>query len=179
MIDSTRILRKLTSDEILGLKYDLERIDHLWADHSYDPIKYPTALREGKSIHLHNCDNDLVLWDSILDTVGSTKNIISDTIGSYHIGRVYWHRLMPGDSIDAHSDIEVKFVKTNKLVHRYQIYLECMPENILMLDAEYKNNKDFEYTVVDFALTKIHYYKNRSSVPWYLLVFDALNQPLV
>jgi hypothetical protein len=133
----------------------------------------------GKTVYLNMCGNDLELYHSILDRLPHTKKIIMDTVGPYYIGRAYWHRLLPGDRIDAHTDAAVEFVKNNKLEHRYQIYLDCMPENILVLDNIFQDNKEFEYTVVDFDLTKVHYYKNRSAEPWYFLVFDALNQPLV
>jgi hypothetical protein len=178
MISTTKILRKLTEEEILKLKLELNNIDHLWSDHSQNQITHPTALKTGKTVHLNSCSNKLVFESSILKTLPDTNKIISDIVGSNHIGRAYWHRLMPENSINFHTDGDIEFVKDNKLIHRYQIYLECTSENIIILDGTYKNSVEFEYSVVDFALTNIHYYKNWSSLPWYLLVFDAVNQPL-
>jgi hypothetical protein len=179
MIKTTKILRKLTSDEILKLKLELNDIDHLWSDHSSDHTKYPTALKTGKTVYLNQCTNKLVFKSSILNTLPNTNKIISDIVGSNYIGRAYWHRLMPLNTIESHTDSQVDFVKDNKLTHRYQIYLECTSENIIILDDTYKNSVEFEYSIVDFALTNIHYYKNNSSKPWYILVFDELNQPLL
>jgi hypothetical protein len=132
----------------------------------------------GKTVHLNACDNELIFKYSILNSLPNTNKIISDIVGSNYIGRVYWHRLMPNDTINAHTDSDIEFVKDNKLIHRYQIYLECVARNIIILDDEYKNSVEFEYSLVDFALTNTHYYKNKSNKPWYLLVFDAVNQPL-
>lgn len=178
MIDVTKILRKLTDEEILMLKLDLNNIDHLWSNHSLDQTTHPTALGMGKTVHLNSCNNELVFEYSILNTLPNTNKIISDIVGSNHIGRAYWHRLMPENQIDFHTDSDIPFVKDNRLIHRYQIYLECTSKNIIILDGTYKNSAEFEYSVVDFALTNVHYYKNWSSKPWYLLVFDAVNQPL-
>ncbi len=178
MTETTKILRKLTDEEILMLKLELDSIDHLWSDHSSDQITRPTALKMGKTVHLNSCSNELVFEYSILNTLPNTNKIISDIVGSNYIGRAYWHRLMPENQIDFHTDSDIEFVKDNRLIHRYQIYVECTSKNIIILDGTYKNSAEFEYSVVDFALTNVHYYKNWSNKPWYLLVFDAVNQPL-
>ena len=175
MIEQTKILRNLTESEILELKNDLNSIDHLWEDHHQ-----PTALAYGKTIYLKegNCTPTPILKSDILEYVLNTHKIIETIVKPYYIGRVYWHKLMPGDIISAHDDLELDFIRHKILEHRYQIYLECPDESILIDSNVVKDVKKFENTVVDFALTKTHYYNNASLTPWYFLVFDALNKPL-
>jgi hypothetical protein len=176
MIDHTKILRNLTDSEILKLKSDLLKVYHLWADHNPGGI---TALDSGKSIHLHSCDNDLMFRFSILEeSIPDTYDIISSIVDINYLGRVYWHRLMQNDIIKFHTDSDISFVANKKLEHRYQIYLECPYESVLIIDNRFRLAKDFENTVVDFNLIKPHYYNNMSSTTWYFLVFDALNEPL-
>ena len=175
MIEQTKILRNLTEDEILDLKNDLNSIEHLWEDHHK-----PTALSYGKTIYLQqgDCFSTPILRSSILKRVSNTCKIIESIVKPYYVGRAYWHRLMPGDIINAHNDLQVDFVRKKILERRYQIYLECPDECILLDDKKHRNVKEIENTVVDFALTKSHYYNNASLTPWYFLVFDALNKPL-
>lgn len=173
MIEQTKILRNLTESEILELKNDLNSIDHLWEDHHP-----PTALAYGKTIYLNTCTDNLLFKSSILDSIPVTNNIINEIVEPFNLGRAYWHRLMPSNIITTHTDENVSFVKNKKLEHRYQIYLDCPLEAILILDDVVRDVKEFENTVVDFALTKTHYYNNASLTPWYFLVFDALNEPL-
>ena len=176
MIEQTKILRKLTEDEILELKNDLNIIDHLWEDHH----GVGTSLAYGKTIYLQqgNCSPTPILKNSILKHVSNTCKIIESIVKPYYVGRVYWHRLMPGDIISAHNDLWVDFVRNKILERRYQIYLECPDECIFLDDKKHRNVKEIENTIVDFALTKTHYYNNTSLTPWYFLVFDALNKPL-
>lgn len=86
---------------------------------------------------------------------------------------------MSGNKILKHTDSNVWFVKHNKLIHRYQIYLDGSDENVLYVDDEHKNSVDWNDSIIDFALEQPHYYVNNSNKPWLLLVFDILNTELL
>jgi len=179
MVEHTKILRSLTEHEIASLKQELQLINHLWESHG--GIKnHPTALEDGKTVYLNQCENDsLKFVKHCFDLVPETKKIIDSIIvAPYHVGRCYWHRLMPGDCILPHSDKDVLFVKNKKLERRYQIYLDNNDDIKMMLDNDFVKGSKYSNCLVDFDLRQMHAYKNTSSAPWYLLVFDALNEPL-
>ena len=179
MTENTKILRSLTTREIDCLKQELLLVDHLWEGHG-GPKDCPTALIDGKTVYLHQCaDDGLNLVRHNFDLTPETKKIIDSIVTApYHLGRVYWHRLMPGDIIVPHHDSEVLFVKNKILERRYQIYLDCNDSMLLMLDGKLVPGSEYSNCLVDFDLRQTHAYRNTSSEPWYLLVFDALNQPL-
>ena len=178
MTENTKILRSLTVDEIFNLKQELLLIDHLWAGHG-GPKNCPTALIHGKTVYLNTCHDDGVTFvKHCFELTPETKKIIDSIIAPYHLGRVYWHRLMPGDIITSHTDSEVIFVKNKILAHRYQIYLDTDDSILLMLDGKLVPGSKYSNCLIDFDLRQMHAYRNTSSNPWYLLVFDALNQPL-
>lgn len=179
MTENTKILRSLTIDEIRSLKQELLLVDHLWAGHG-GPKDCPTALINGKTVYLHQCKDDGVTYvGEHFDLAPNTKKIIDSIVTPpYYLGRVYWHRLMPGDIIKPHDDSKVLFVKNKILERRYQIYLDCNDSILLMLDGKLVPGSQYSNCLVDFDLRQMHAYRNTSSAPWYLLVFDALNQPL-
>jgi len=173
MIENTTILRSLTADEISSLKQELPLIDHLWENHHT-----PTDLQDGKTVYLNQCSDSLEFVKARFDLLPKTKKIIDSVIAPHYAGRCYWHRLMPGDGIMPHTDASLGFIKEDKLEHRYQIYLDSSDDIKLMLDGKLDQGSKYSNCLVDFNLLKPHAYKNTSTEPWYILVFDALNVPL-
>jgi len=169
------LIRKLTSLEISDLKEELANNDSLWIDHVFD-LKY-TALKDGKSIHLQWCDNELVVTREKWESFSKTKNILKSITGSNTIGRVYWHRLLPGEKINAHNDANLPFVLSNKLVHRYQIYLDIDTNVEIFFDNRIIDVTQISNSIIDFPLKSMHYYKNNSNSIVYLLVFDDVGTP--
>lgn len=169
------LIRKLTSLEISDLKEELENNDSLWIDHVFD-LKY-TALKDGKSIHLQWCDNELVVTREKWELFSKTKNILKSIIGDNDMGRVYWHRLLPGDKINAHNDANLPFVQSNKLIHRYQIYLDIDTNVEIFFDNRVIDVNQISNSIIDFPLKSMHYYKNNSNSTVYLLVFDDVGTP--
>jgi hypothetical protein len=178
----SKIIRKLTNDEISSLRAELHDNDDLWTTH--DGSSAPeralrkSALQDGKSIHLNCTYEDLVFRYSNFATFPKTHDILKNIAENKTIARCYWHRLLPADTIDLHDDTILKFVRKNELLARYQIYLHCPPQlsdTVLVLDGVSRNPKDYEYSLIDFDLKLPHSYNNCGDEPWYFLVFDVLN----
>ena len=169
------LIRKLTSLEISDLKEELANNDSLWIDHVFD-LKY-TALKDGKSIHLQWCDNELVVTREKWESFPKTKNILKSITSNNTIGRVYWHRLLAGENINAHNDANLPFVLSNKLIHRYQIYLDIDTNVEIFFDNRIIDVNQISNSIIDFPLKSMHYYKNNSNSVVYLLVFDDVGTP--
>jgi hypothetical protein len=85
MIENTKILRSLTANEISSLKQELLLIDHLWEDHGK-----LTALQDGKTVYLNQCDNNGVKFvKTLFEQLSETKKIIDSIITPYYLGRCY------------------------------------------------------------------------------------------
>jgi hypothetical protein len=173
MIENTKILRSLTADEITFLKQELLLVDHLWESHHL-----PTSLDEGRTVYLRQRSIDGIITDRF-DLVPNTKKLLDSIIAPHHYGRCYWHKLMPGESIKPHKDRMFPFIKRGELEHRYQIYLDGDDTIKLMIDGKHTTGSKYSNCLIDFDLKQKHSYLNTSSEPWYLLVFDAINKPLL
>lgn len=169
------LIRKLTSLEIVDLKEELVNNNLLWHNHATDLNL--TSLKEGKSIYLQWCNNELVVTSKKWDFFSKTKNILKSITGNNAIGRVYWHRLLPGEKINAHTDANIPFVRSNKLIHRYQIYLDIDTNVEIFFENRIIDVNQISNSIIDFPLKSIHYYKNNSNSPLYLLVFDDIGTP--
>jgi hypothetical protein len=169
----TTIIRSLTEQERLDLKSELTSLDHHWTIHT----KYPTALRQGRSIHLNQISDNLLFLSTLFDVSPKVFKIVNEIANGKTVARCYWHRLMPNEQITIHTDRNIKFVAKDQLHARYQIYLECpedLTDRMLMVDNLRCNPKKYQYSIVDFDLRLRHHYHNLSDSPWYFLVFDVL-----
>ena len=166
----TTIIRSLTVEEQQQLKDELLRNYDLWEPHGSN--KYNTMLQDGRSIHVNSVINGKVVH-SLFDKFPLTHQILKLVAEDRTIARVYWHKLEWNDKILPHNDSLVFDVVENRLDNRYQIYLEC-PDNRIMIDNRAINSKKFENTIVDFDLTQQHSFVNHSPQPWVFLVFDVL-----
>lgn len=177
MLEQSQLVKKLSQNEIQYLISERDLFNHLWKPHSL-----PTALCHGKTIYLQEIIEseiiklNLKLSLSRLDSCLKTKQILQKIAGNKLISRCYWHKLMPGDKIERHNDQDLPFVMNGMLAHRYQIYLDSDPKFILELNGKIVPTKPWQYSVIDFALEKTHFYHNTSNKPWIFLVFDVLHQ---
>lgn len=169
------LIKKLTLDDISVLKQELLSNDSLWSPHF--PDLSLTALKEGKSIHLQWCNKELVVTSSIWDLFPKTLNLLKNVVGKSTLGRVYWHRLLPNETINLHSDVELSFVKSGQLKHRYQIYLDIDKDVEIFFADQIIDGSRISNSVIDFPLKSMHYYKNKSNSTLHLLVFDDVGSP--
>jgi hypothetical protein len=168
---ATRLIRKLTSDEIQFLQEELRNNDSLWTTHS---SLMTTALKDGTSIHVNFVSNDLYYRYSNFHLFPRTHEMLQEIAENKVIARCYWHKLLPGDTIRHHDDTDPGFVKRNELYARYQIYLDCSNKSAVIDNAAI-NISDYEYSLVDFDLRLPHSYRNGSDSHWVFLVFDVLH----
>jgi hypothetical protein len=171
---NSSIVRKLTILEIESLKEELASNDYLWSHHVPPDKKSLTALKDGRSIHL-KFDKMKGIETNYWDNFPETVKIIKSVADRKSIERTYWHRLLPNDSIEKHTDNGVYYVKNNQIFARYQIYLDVPEDSYLFLDDRHIENKEiFSNSIVNFNLRKYHAYKNNSNKAWYFLVFDVM-----
>lgn len=168
--NKTTIVRNLTDEEIAILKRELTTNYSKWEPHFFRQ-RHDT---DGLSMHLHWTDDYCKPTYSDLDSFPETAKILSDIAGDFKLGRVYWHRLQTGQDILRHIDTNW-FIKTGRLEHRYQIYLETSDKNELRFDDQMVDAKLYEHKLVDFTPQNYHSYCNHSVDNWYFLVFDVLN----
>lgn len=175
MLEKSSVVRKLTDTEVSHLITELKLFDNLWAPHNPKYKDVPTALRDGKTVHiqLYNPNTGIIDY-SIFDRCPYTYKILSGIACSDKIGRCYWHRLLPGDEIVKHNDSNLLQVQNGSLSHRYQIYLNGDPDYQLEINEVTIDTIDWSNSVIDFALEKTHYYSNNSQQPWIFLVFDTI-----
>jgi len=168
---SSTVIRKLNPIEISSLKEELNSAEYLWSPHSNDLKE--TALKDGKSIHIQWCNDSLEVtyekWELFPKTHQLLKSIVKG-----NIGRVYWHRLLPGESIEPHTDEYIPFVKSKQLQHRYQIYLDVDQDITIHFNRGNVEGSSISNSIIDFPLRSVHYYKNKSNSILYLLVFDEI-----
>ena len=169
------LIRKLSPIEITYLKDELEMNSTLWHNHAIDLNL--TSLKDGKSIHLQWCDDELNLVTDNWKYFPKTQQLLKNIVGDNNLGRVYWHRLLSGDKINAHTDANIPFVKSGKLLHRYQIYLEVDNNIEIVFNKQLIEVEHITNSVIDFPLKSMHYYINNSNSTLYLLVFDDIGTP--
>jgi hypothetical protein len=169
------LIKKLTSIEISDLKEELEVNNNLWTQHF--PDLSLTALKEGKSIHLQWCDKQLVVTRTLWDLFPKTKQLLQSILGENTLGRVYWHRLLPGETINPHTDCNLEFVKNGQLQHRYQIYLDIDNDIEIFFADRLIDGSQISNSIIDFPLKSMHHYNNKSNSTLYLLVFDDIGTP--
>ena len=169
------LIKKLTPIEISNLKEELEINNHLWHTHYSDLSK--THLKDGKSIHIQWCDDELNVITDNWKLFSRTQQLLKSIVGNNSMGRVYWHRLLPGDKINAHTDINIPFVKSGELQCRYQIYLDIDNGVQIIFNKHLIECSLISNSVIDFPLKSLHYYNNNSNSTLYLLVFDDIGTP--
>lgn len=168
------VIRKLKTEEIVFLKSELLQNNDLWNHHVPQDKKSLTALKDGRSIHLRfdkmkGIDTDN--WNRFPETVKLLETIADGNV----INRTYWHRLLPSDTIEKHTDNSVYYVKENKILARYQIYLDIPDDSYMLLDNQIVEDASrFSNSIVNFDLRKYHAYENKSDSAWYFLIFDVM-----
>ena len=169
------LIRKLSPIEITYLKDELEMNSPLWHNHANDLNL--TSLKDGKSIHLQWCNDELKITTDNWKYFPNTHQLLKSIVGDNNLGRVYWHRLLPGDKINAHTDANIPFVRLGKLLHRYQIYLDIDTDIKIVFNNQFIDGNRISNSIIDFPLKSMHYYNNISMATLYLLVFDDIGTP--
>jgi hypothetical protein len=170
MYYDTIVCKNLSNSEIDVLKHELSIHGNRWTQHLTD-LNF-TALKDGKTIHINWYDdsglrNVHTAWDKFPKTYDIIRTFTKEKLG-----RVYWHRLLPGDTILPHSDASVAFVKSGLLKRRYQLYLDIDPNTEIFFDNRYIDVSKINFSIIDFPLKTLHFYKNKSNSTLYILVFD-------
>lgn len=169
------LIKKLTPTEISNLKEELEINGQLWHPHVTDLNL--TSLKDGKSIHIQWCDVELNFVTDNWELFPKTQQLLKSIVSDNSLGRVYWHRLLPGEKINAHNDVNVPFVQSGALRHRYQIYLDIDNNVKIVFDNRLIEAERIANSIIDFPLKSMHYYINNSKSALYLLVFDIIGSP--
>lgn len=168
---STEIVRALTEAEIKDFTEEISSIPaEYWVKHYPIPNRL-LSLRDGKSVHINwPSQNPRIVLNERSEQVPKIWNFICEYTNG-NAGRAYIHRLKPNDTIIKHHDkIHVSALNIKK---RYHIYLD-IPDNaqLYLDDGLVDSPQKFQFTLVDFALERLHYYKNYSDQTWYFIVFD-------
>lgn len=172
---TTSIICSLNKEEIKNLTLEILEAD-IWKPHSF--YFKQTSLKDGLSCHVKWIDDNS---SSLKETINNTEKFpqtmkfIQSKFPNEKIGRIFWHKLIPGDIISLHHDGMRNFCKKNIISGRYHVYLNFPKNFSLMFDGEFVNHKNYENSLVNFNPTKLHYYKNTGDLPIYFLVFDTIS----
>lgn len=159
-----KIIKKLNESELAPIKDELRNAAHLWSDHEYGDIKYQ-PLKHGQSITISGFESDNRFLFPL--TISSVADMLS--LPHSHLRRVYWHRLNPGQRIDAHVDVGPYF----ESIIRYQVYLDVLPDHKAHHGKDVYS-EELTNALVEFDASKMHWYKNNSDQPMIFLVIDFL-----
>lgn len=175
MIDHTKIVRPLTSDEKQMLTNELFQVpSEYWVHHAKNLNK--TALRYGLSYHMRWIENLEITKDNWF-YFPKTKIFLESFQPTLTLGRVYWHCLKSHQKILQHNDLYVLETQKPNFITRWQIYLDIPNNFFIMLDNKFvQDPKVYSNTIVEFALSKNHCYINNSTTNFYILVFDFLQK---
>lgn len=80
---------------------------------------------------------------------------------------------MPGENISLHDDKLI--TRRENIIRRIQIYCNTTNNIEIILDDEIKDSLLFKNSIVDFDLNLTHGYRNKSTDPFYIFVFDIIN----
>lgn len=169
--DKTKIIRKITDEERANFYSEIQ--DHLlpWTLHYHN---HNTALKEGKTLHVYDIDESgTQIIQNALSLFPFTVSFISSVMNIENLGRCYWHCLQPGEKINLHNDLDVVNKFQNRLLKRYQVYLDLSDNFELLLDGtKVQIPSEYSNSLIDFDLRQSHFYKNTNDQIFYLLVFD-------
>jgi hypothetical protein len=174
---TTQIIRQLSDTEIVKLQTDILS-NMSWAQHC-DPKD--TALKEGQTLHVRCVEFDhLKVSEKNEKLFPNTMEFIKNVAQGKPTGRIYWHKLSPGQAIEEHTDQNTVSKFALAFEKRLQVYLAINNQISFMIDGEwlhYPQTKLFENSLTDLDLLKPHAYKNNNNnFCFYLLVFDILRQ---
>ena len=166
-------IRALTPSEQYLLREELEQNAVGWHPHARAEGAW-TALREGRSQHLQWVNDQHQVVDNLWTAWPKTHSMLTRILGhNGRLGRVYWHRLAPGQGIDPHTDRGLGYVQHPGFVARYQIYLDVDPLIEVFFGGAMQAN--LAYSIQDFPLRELHAYENLGKTTMYLLVFDRIH----
>lgn len=169
------VIRYLDKTEIFNITSEL-LISDFWQNH---PMKN-NALHEGKSIIINWVTriNNMYqmqwnLFEHFPETIKTLKSVANDK----QFGKIYWHRLQPGEQAKPHTDYRNPYIIDGKAYKRINIFLEIPNKVELYFDGDLDQKLDhstFEFSIFDMAAIKVHAAKNFSNKNFYCLVCDIL-----
>lgn len=159
------LIRKLTLSEKKDITIEINENLHLFGNHS-SSIDYSKvgALREGSTIWLID-EAEVIYHQDKFQIIRKIMKEISDSYNFPNFGRVYIHRLAPGNAIPLHTDSNRPYYN---LINRYHIYLD-IPQGLEILHAGYTIEED---SIMLFNHKGFHKYTNKSNQNAFFIVFD-------
>ena len=161
----SNFIKYLSEDERQQLHTEISGFDDLYQSHYISKIQQMYAeLREGRTVWLRTDTGDGLEYTKF----PILYKIICYVCKNPNLGRIYIHRLKPGDKIYKHKDTE----RYHSLIQRYHIYLE-LPDEVVI---KYNGDKIDPWSVISFDHTEYHSYDNRSSNEIKFIVFDIFKE---
>jgi len=141
-------------------------------------------LKDGRTVYIRQVGSLLThrlhYKHGLPEKFPKTLSLLEKWFPNRYFGKVYWHRLLPGDKIEPHDDTPVGYVRVGKLEARYQIYLDIPDGMIIHADNnQLINNGAWNNTLVKFELSLSHAYHNTSDKPVFLFVFDVMKEGVI
>lgn len=169
----SNIVYKLSDNQVAGLTAEVQTFSdqNLWTSHFTGDYEKTGALRRGKTVWLRNIDREMnITFDQSTMYPESFK--ILDKFSQERVwGRAYWHKIVPGGSIDLHSDDRLGF--SNFVDHRYQVYLSVPQHAEIYIDDGAFDPRSLGNCVLDFNMYRPHRYANHSDTDFIFMVFDV------
>lgn len=173
MNHTSNIIARLDTTTISQLTHEINGIsDSAWSNHFEGQYAVNGALRHGRTCWLRRVNRHLGIELDVMDNYPVSKNIISNLAKNSQYGRAYWHKLLPGQVIDKHDDTNLGF--SEKVLHRYQIYLDIPANAEIIIDNGRKMTKDLENSILDFNMFLSHSYNNKGSTALTFMVVDIM-----
>ncbi len=148
-----------------------------WGNHFDGQYEVDGALRHGKTCWLRKVDRNLKLEFDRTADFPKSKFIIDALAKTNNYGRAYWHSLLPGQSIDRHTDNNLGF--SEKVLHRYHVYLDIPAGAEIIIDGSPKLPHDLENSILDFNMYLPHSYNNTGATSLTFMVVDILRPGII
>lgn len=174
--DRSTVVRKLTAHEINDLHEELKLNDNFFMKH---PMKN-TALHDGDSIVINwvtKINGAYQLQWTIRNKFPKTWAILESVANGRALGKVYWHRLKPGEYAEPHSDITNCYIADGDLDNRYNIFLDVPKDLVYKIDGDDTliDPEEVTNTLYDLSTIKMHSAVNNSTEPFVCMIIDVLN----
>jgi hypothetical protein len=178
---NSTVFKYLDSKTIFELNQELSvnKDNPLWGAHiSNNSYMKFGQLRHGKTMWLECVSLSLMHSSRNLEYFPKSFEIIKELSGINDYGRCYWHTLPPGAVIERHRDVDSSHSYFDFVENRYQIYLDIPDEAIVVIDDTLQDPSKFRNCILDFNMTRPHYYKNNSKRDFTFAVIDILKPGL-
>lgn len=174
--EKSTVVRNLTTKEKISLVTELRNNTGLWMQHPMNK----TALDSGTSIILnwvtHINGNYQKQW-TLKEFFPETWQILESIAQGKEFGKIYWHKLLPGQSAKPHTDNGNLYIRNGDAFKRYNIFLSVPADVRMYFDGDLTNlfTLPVAHTLVDQCATKPHAVFNKSNEEIIVMVIDVLN----